>query len=153
MGLTFNVFFLLCYYLHVLGLPAIFFTMFLAHSSSEYILYLFYDLFCDEPTSFCNNFLLQFSFSELLITSGLFSSKIKPCYNLLKCYSHSVIAIFIFLYIYTNREIKCVNKCQKLLFIGLSLCSILSSNCSTFCIGNSCVIRNPFAIEFSYTNI
>ena len=98
-------------------------------------------------------FLLQFSFSKVSVTSGLFSSKIRPCCNLLKCCSHSAIAIFIFLCICACWEINCVNKYQKLLFIGLSLCLIMSSNCSTFCIGNFCVVRNPFAIAFLYTSI
>ena len=128
-------------------------TMFSAYSSNEGVLCLSYDLFCDGPASFCINFLLQFSFSEISVTSGLFSSKIKPCYNLSKCCSHSVIAIFVFLCIYANWEINCVNKCQKLLFIGLSLCLIMLSNCSTFCISNFCIVRNPFAIAFLYTSI
>ena len=110
--------------------------MFLTHSSSECFLYLLYDLFCDEPISFCDNFLLQFSFSEISITSGLFLSKIKPYYNLLKCCSQFAIAIFVFLCICASWEINCMNKCQKLLFIGLSLYLIMSSNCSTFCISN-----------------
>ena len=130
------------------GIARNFFTMFLTHSSSECILCLLYDLFCDEPASVCDKFLLQFLFSELSITSGLFSSKIKPCYNLLKCCSHSAIAIFIFLCIYFNLEINWVNKCQKLLFIRLSWCLIMSSNCPKFCNGNFYVVRNPFAIAF-----
>ena len=129
------------------------FFFFFAHSSSECILCLLYNLSCDEPISFCINFLLQFSFSDVSDTSGLFSSKIKPCCNLSKCFSHSVIVVFVFLYIYANWEISCVNRCQKLLFIGLLLCLIMSSNCSTSCIGNFCVVRNPFAIAFLYTNI
>ena len=128
-------------------------TMFLTHSSSEYVLYLLYDLFCDGPTSFCNNYLLQFSFSEFSVTSGLFLSKIKPCCNFWKCCSHFVIVVSVFLYIYTNWEISCVNKCQKLLFIGLSLCLIMPSNCSTFFKNSFYVVRNPFAIAFLYTSI
>ena len=128
-------------------------TLFSAHSSSECVICLLYDLFCDEPVSFCNNCFLQFSFSEFSIKLGLFSSKIKPCYNLLKCFSHFTIAMFVSLCICDNWEINCVNKCQKLLFIGLSLCLIISSNCSKFCIGNFYIIRNPFAIAFLYTSI
>ena len=135
------------------GTACNFSTMFKTHSSNECVLYLLYDLFCDEPVSFCVNFLLQFSFSKVSDTSGLFSSKIRPCCNLSKCYSHSVIAVFVFLCICVNWEINCVNRCQKLLFIGLLLCLIMSSNCSTFCIGNFYVVRNPFAIAFLYTNI
>ena len=127
--------------------------LFFTHSSSECVLCLLYDLSCDEPVSFCVNFLLQFSFSEVSDTSGLFSSKIRPCYNLSKYYSHSVIAVFVFLYICVNWEINCVNRYQKLLFIGLLLYLIMSSNCSTSCIGNFYVVRNPFAIAFLYTNI
>ena len=130
-----------------------FFAMFLAHSFNESILCLSCDLFCDEPASFCINFLLQFSFSELSVMFKLFSSKVKPCCNLLKCFSHSVIAISVFLCICVIWEINCVKKCQKLLFIGFSLCLIIWSNCLTFCIGNFCDIRNPFAIAFLYTNI
>ena len=136
-----------------LGIINNFSTIFSTHSSNECILCLSYDLSCDEPASFCINFLLQFSPSELSITSGLFSSKINPCYNLLKCCSHSDIAMSDFLYICANWEINYVNKYQKLLFIGLSLCLIMSSNCSTFYIGNFCIVRNPFAIAFLYTNI
>ena len=121
--------------------------------TNECILYLSCDLSCDEPASFCGNILLQFSFSEISITFGLFSSKIKPCYNLLKCCSHSVIAMFVFLYIYINWEINCVNKSQKLLFIRLSLCLIISSNCLTFRISNFCIIGNTFAIVFLYTSM
>ena len=135
------------------GIARNFFTIFSVYSSNECILYLSYNLFCDGPASFCINFLLQFSFSEISITSGLFLSKVKPCYNLSKCCSHFVIAIFVFLCICANWEISCVNKCQKLLFIGLSLCLIMSSNCSTFCIGNFYIIRKPSAIAFLYTNI
>ena len=124
------------------------FTMFSAH-----VLYLLCDLFCDEPASSCINFLLQFSSSEVSITSGLSSSKIRPFCNLSKCCSYSVIAIFISLWICASWEISCVNKCQKLLFIGLLLCLIMSSNYSTSCIGNSCIVRNPFAIAFLYTSI
>ena len=130
------------------GIARNLFTMFSAH-----VLCLLCDLFCDEPASFCINFLLQFSFSEVSVTSGLFSSKIRPFCNLSKCYSHSVIAVFVSLCICVNWEIIYVNKCQKLLFIGLSLCLIMSSNYSTSCIGNSCVVRNPFAIAFLYINI
>ena len=136
-----------------LGIARNFFTMFLTHSSSECFLCLIYDLFCDELASFCDNFLLQFSFPEILVTSGLFSSKIKPCCNLLKYCSHFIIAMFVSLCIYINWEINCVNKCQKLLFIGLSLCLIISSNCLIFCIDNFCVVRNQFAIAFLYTSI
>ena len=150
-GLTSSVFLLSMF--RCLGTARNSFTIFSAHSSSECILYLSCDLFCDGPVSFCINFLLQLSFPEVSITSGLFSSKIRPCYNLSKCCSHSVIAIFVFLYIRANWEISCVNKCQKLLFIGLLLCLIMSSNYSTFCIGNFCVVRNQFAIAFLYTSI
>ena len=136
-----------------LGTARNIFAIFSAFSSNECVLYLSYDLFCDGPISFCINFLLQLSFSKVSITSGLFSSKIKPCYNLSKCCSHSAIAMFVFLCICASWEINCVNKCQKLLFIGLSLCLIMSSNCSTFCIGNFYVVRNPFAIAFLYINI
>ena len=90
-GFFFSMLLIACF-----GIARNFFIMFLTHSSSECFLCLLYDLFCDEPVSFCDNFLLQFSFSELSITSGLFSSKIKPCYNLLKFCSHFTIAIFFF---------------------------------------------------------
>ena len=150
-GWTSSVFFLSIF--RCLGTARNFSTIFSAHSSNECILYLSCDLFYDEPASFCINFLLQFSFSEVSITSGLFLSKIKSYYNLLKYCSHSAITILNFLCICANWEINCVNKYQKLLFIGLSLYLIISSNCSTFCIGNFCVIRNPFAIAFLYTSI
>ena len=81
------------------GIARNFFTIFLAHSSSEYILYLSYDLFCDRQVSFYINFLLQFSFSELSVTSGLFLLKVKPCCNLLKCYSYFLITVFFFMYL------------------------------------------------------
>ena len=118
------------------------FTIFSTHSSSEYFLYLSFDLSCDGPASSCIYFLLQFSSSEISITSGLFSSKLRPCCNLSKCFSHFVIAMSVFLCICANWEINRVNKCQKLLFIGLSLYLIISSNCSTFYISNFCVVRN-----------
>ena len=127
--------------------------MFSTHSSSECVLCLWCDLSCDGPASSCINFLLQLSSSEASVTSELFLSKVRPCYNLSKCFSHFVIAVFVFSCICANWEINCVNKCQKLLFIGLSLCLIISLNCSTFCIGNFYVIRNPFAIAFLYTSI
>ena len=135
------------------GITRNFSTIFSTRSFNECILYLSYDLFCDEPVSFCINFLMQFSFSEFSVTSGLFSSKINPCYNLLKCCYHFAIAMSDFLCICVNWEINCVYKCQKLLFIGLSLYLIMLLNCSTFCIGNFYIVRNPFAIAFLYTNI
>ena len=57
------------------GIACNLFTMFFAHSFNECILYLLYDLCCDEPASSRDNFLLQFSFSELSITSGFFHQK------------------------------------------------------------------------------
>ena len=135
------------------GITRNFSIMFLPFSSSECGLYLSYDLFCDEPASFYVSFLMQFSSSELSISSGLFLSKVNPCYNLLKCCSHSAIAISDSLCICANWEINCVNKYQKLSFIGLSLYLIISSNCSTFCIGNLYVVRNLFAIAFLYASI
>ena len=82
------------------GIARNLFTIFSIYSSSECVLCLLYDLFCDEPTSVYINFLLQFSFSEVSITSGLFSSKVNPCCNFWKYCFHFVIAIFDFLYIF-----------------------------------------------------
>ena len=151
--LGFQQFFLLVSLFACFKIARNLFTIFFTHSSSECVLCLLYDLSCDEPASFYNYFLLRFLFSELSVTSALFLSKVKPCCNLLKCCSHSAIAIFVFLCICVNWEINCVNRYHKLLFIGLSLCLIMSSNCSTFYIGNFCVVHNPFAIAFLYTNI
>ena len=118
-----------------LGIARNFSTMFPACFFNECV------FFFDKPASSCVNFLLQFSFSKVSDTSGLFSSKVKPCYNLSKCHSHFAIVVFVFLCICANWEINCVNRCQKLLFIKLLLYLIMLSNCSTFCIGNFCVVR------------
>ena len=78
------------------GIARNFSTIFSTHSSNECVLCLSCDLFCDGPASFRVNYLLQLSSSEVSITSGLFSSKIKSCCNLLKCFFHSAIAIYFF---------------------------------------------------------
>ena len=101
-----------------LGTARSHFNLLLIYSSSECVLCLLFDLFCDGPTSSCIIFLLQFSFSEISITSGLSSSKGKPYCNFWKWCSHVATAVFVFLWIYTNWEIDCLNKCQNCYSLG-----------------------------------
>ena len=105
-GWAFDVFFLPLSLFSCPGIARNCVTMFLAHSSGECVLCLSCDLFCDGPASFCNSFLLQFSFSEFSVMFGLSSSKIKSCYNLSKCCSHFAIAMFFYAFVLIGRSIK-----------------------------------------------